>query len=463
MTPDISRRAISLAMFAGVSGALLSRANPSQAAGILAGTLVRTPAELEKAIAKARPGDTIVMANGSWKDTQIVFAGQGLPGTPITLAAQTAGQVLMNGKSNLRIIGEHLVVSGLVFRDGYSPDSEVISFAGGKKSAPSNHCRVTECTIINFNEPDKKSDGGWVNLHGRHNRVDHCHFEGKTNKGVTVAVRFELPNSDENHHSIDHNFFGPRAPFNANGAESIRIGTGAFSTQTSATLVENNLFEGCSGELEIISLKTWGNIIRGNIFLRSAGTVTFRQGRFNLVEGNLFVGSSEADAGGVRIINTDQTVRNNVFVSLRGTDMHSGLSFMNGVPNRTVASYGPVMRGLVENNTFYDVSAFTFGLHADGERSQAPRDSLFRNNLLINCAPSAFIVKSSVEGITFSGNLSNGPALPEKNFGLTVKAMEAPTQFDAWGMPMLKPEFGVGSSMTKAPFERKDVGPSYGH
>jgi poly(beta-D-mannuronate) lyase len=74
------------------------------------------------------PGDSVVLANGVWRDFEIVFTGEGTAAKPITLRAQTAGKVVISGKSNLRIGGRHLVVSGLTFKDGHSPSSEVIAF-----------------------------------------------------------------------------------------------------------------------------------------------------------------------------------------------------------------------------------------------------------------------------------------------------------------------------------------------
>ena len=84
--------------------------------------------EYAAALSQIGAGDTITLANGEWRDFEVVITGQGSAGAPITLTAETPGQVILTGQSNLRIGGEHIVVSGLVFRDGYSPTGEVISF-----------------------------------------------------------------------------------------------------------------------------------------------------------------------------------------------------------------------------------------------------------------------------------------------------------------------------------------------
>ncbi|MEN6343779.1 MAG: chondroitinase-B domain-containing protein [Armatimonadia bacterium] len=60
---------------------------------------VSTQAELDAAIHGARPGDTIVMSAGDWKDTAILFEAEGEPDRPITLRAETPGKTVLCGRS----------------------------------------------------------------------------------------------------------------------------------------------------------------------------------------------------------------------------------------------------------------------------------------------------------------------------------------------------------------------------
>src|SRR5687768_7425657 len=73
---------------------------------------VRDQAAYEWAVKQAQAGDVVVLADGEWRDFQIVFEGQGTADRPLTLTAKTKGRVFITGKSNLRLAGEHLVVSG---------------------------------------------------------------------------------------------------------------------------------------------------------------------------------------------------------------------------------------------------------------------------------------------------------------------------------------------------------------
>ena len=54
---------------------------------------VSSAAQITTAMQTAQPGDTLIMTNGTWTNQQISFAGFGNSTNPITLRAQTPGQV----------------------------------------------------------------------------------------------------------------------------------------------------------------------------------------------------------------------------------------------------------------------------------------------------------------------------------------------------------------------------------
>ena len=116
--------------------------------------LVKDQAEYKEALKGAGPGDVIKLANGTWADFEILFTGKGKKGNPITLTAETKGEVILTGQSNLRLGGEYLEVSGLVFKDGYTPTSEVISFRQDNENLAYNS-RVSEVVIDNYNQPER--------------------------------------------------------------------------------------------------------------------------------------------------------------------------------------------------------------------------------------------------------------------------------------------------------------------
>lgn len=367
--------------------------------------LVKDVTAFNKAVAEAQPGDRIVLANGIWKDTELVFEGKGTAEKPITLTVEEKGKVTFEGLSNLRIAGEYLVVEGLVFKNGYTPTSEVISF---KKNSETlcNNCRVTECVIDNYSNPERFDSDYWVGIYGKNNRFDHNYLAGKRNLGVTLAVRLTSVESQENHHQIDHNYFGHRPVLGSNGGETLRIGTSHHSLTNSNTVVEYNYFNRCNGEQEIVSNKSCQNTFRYNTFYESQGTLTMRHGNETLVESNYFFGNGKSNTGGIRIINEKQKVINNYCEGLTGSRLRGAFVIMNGVPNSPINRYFQVKDSEASNNSFINCNFVQLCAGSDAERSAAPVNSKVTNNLFYNEKKNdVFTVYDDISGITFENNL----------------------------------------------------------
>lgn len=368
-------------------------------------TLVHDVAELNEAVANAQPGDIITLANGVWTNAELVFVGEGLEDKPITLTVETKGKVTLEGQSNIRIGGKYLHVEGLVFRNGHTPTGEVISFKKNKKLL-CHHCRVTECVIDNYNPSERHESDYWVGIYGKNNRFDHNYLVGKRNRGVTLAVRLTSDESLENNHQIDHNFFGYRQTLGSNGGETLRIGTSHHSLKNSKTVVSDNYFERCGGELEIISSKSCQNSYINNTFYECQGTLTMRHGNETVVDNNYFFGNRKANTGGIRIINETQTVTNNYCEGLTGSRFRSALTIMNGVPNSPINRYFQVKDSKASNNLIIDCDHVQFCAGSDGERSAVPVNTEMTNNVIYNTKKDdVFTVYDDVSGIDFEGNI----------------------------------------------------------
>ena len=313
--------------------------------------LVQSAAELHAAFAKAVPGDVIIMKNGVWKDIDIVFKAKGTETAPVTLTAESPGQVIISGASSLRIAGEYLVVNGLNFKNGHSSRNfHLIEFRDGKTHA--NHCRITNIAVSGFNK--KSGTDVWVGFYGRHNRVDHCLFEGKVSQSVLMIVWRSTDEAD--HHRIDHNHFKDMPSIGIGGAIAIRIGDGTHASSSSATVVESNIFENMLGIGKIINIKSSGNTIRGNTFIKASGSISIRHGNHNLIEGNyIFPGLRDNYTGGILVIGEGHIIRNNYIQGTRrrgkaAITLYQGDS--NNYPGK--GSYYPTKNILIENNTLID-------------------------------------------------------------------------------------------------------------
>lgn len=370
---------------------------------------ISSPVEVSALAKKLQPGDTVAIKSGQWADVDLLFAGHGTKEAPITLKAAVPGQVVLTGKSQLRIAGEYLVVEGLHFQEPDTTVSDVIQFRGDSKT-PSSHCRLTDCAMTSTLPQNANAECRWVGLYGRENRLDHCRFEGKTGKGTTVVVW--LNTEGDGRHQLDHNYFGPREKLGKNGGETIRVGDSKTSMMKADCVVEQNVFEKCNGEAECISNKSCGNLYRENTFLEVQGTLTLRHGNDCVVEGNVFLGNNVNGTGGIRIIGEDHQVRGNYLEKLSGDKARAGICFMMGVPDSPLNRYFQVKRARVENNVLVDCKqSFFIGLSDDKNGILPPVESVIRGNTVISPKRSLFVINCSLTGLIFENNRCHGSEL----------------------------------------------------
>ena len=443
--PEMKREArhISKALALMVSTGLSACATLSPA--IAADVLVEDQRAFERAVKSAEPGDAIILAKGEWEDFEILFTGDGEADRPITLRAETKGQVILTGQSNLRLAGQHLVVEGLVFRDGFTPTKSVIEFRRTKGDYAYNSV-VRETVIDGFTNPERYETDFWVLMYGKNNRFEHNHLEGKTNQGVTMAVRLDSEESRENGHVIAHNYFGPRPILGSNGGETLRIGTSHYSLSDSRTIVENNVFDRTNGELEIISVKSGRNELRGNTFLAARGTLTLRHGNNNIIEDNVFLGQGAEHTGGIRVINAGQIVRNNYMEGLTGTRFGGAFTIMNGVPDSPINRYHQVKDAVIEHNSILKSDRIQMGAGSDDERSAVPVDTSFSNNLIARDEEGPiFQVYDDMSGITFEDNLVATPGDPVFETGFTQSTVALTRASNG----LLYPNQGVGAGVSR--------------
>ena len=374
---------------------------------------------------QAAAGDRIVIEDGRYSDVTLKWMGAGAEGKPVRIEAATPGGVKICGASNLRLAGSWIEIAGLHFCEGTSPSGAVVEFRCNGEVA--NDCRLTDCTIDGYNPVRRDAAYSYVLLYGRRNRVDHCTLTGKLNLGVTLIVILDEERNQQNYHRIDHNHFGPRPVYGSNGAETIRVGTSQQAYKSSNTIIEENLFDRCNGEVEVVSIKSSDNIIRKNIFFESEGVLALRHGDRNLVEDNFFIGNGKRNTGGIRIVNAGHTVRRNTLVGIAGTRFFSALALMNAVPNSLPNRYCLVENVEVTDNLFVDCTNIEFGTGKDLERTLAPERVLFARNTILNPTLEApYIAVDKVDGFTFEKNRVQ-LATPFKAAGFQSAKIERPT------------------------------------
>ena len=369
---------------------------------------ITTASELSKL--SLSPGDVVTMANGTWSNQVLSFTGSGSESQPIILRAETQGEVILTGDSRLSIAGEYLTVDGLTFKDGELEGDAVIQFRTSSSSL-ANHCRLTNTAILNYNPWDRGQEYKWVSIYGTYNQVDHCSFVGKDHQGALMVVWI---GDTPNHHRINNNYFADIPELGANGGETIRIGTSSNSMKDSYAVVENNLFENCDGEIEIISNKSCENIYRNNTFLHCEGTLALRHGNRCSIYGNFFFGDLTKDCGGIRVIGEDHKVYNNYLQDLTKDGFRAALSITNGVPDSPLNRYFQVKNAELVNNTVVNCKyPIYIGAGKSDELSLPPQNLKLINNVVadyVGRTSQAVVYNDTPDGITYTNNMIYAPS-----------------------------------------------------
>lgn len=335
------------------------------------------------------PGDVVLLPDATWENQTLTFRGKGTPQKPITLRATNPGRFILTGKSSLTIDGEWLVVEGVSLKNAGIEGADGIALKGSNN-------RLTSSVV------DGSTHKFAVHLYGTRHRVDHCYFANKTSDDPTFQI--EVDPRQPNEHRVDRNHFGYRAPLGRNGGETIRIGYSHQSMSNSRTTVEQNLFERCDGEIEIISSKSGENIYRGNTFRDCDGMLTLRHGDRNIVDGNFFFGGRKPNSGGVRIIGEDHVVTNNYVEGV----MKGAFWITSGVPNSALNQYYVAKRALIAFNTVVDSAGpyldLAAGLGGAG-RTLKPEQITIANNLFVVGPGGRLLQGEEGEGWKWQGNL----------------------------------------------------------
>jgi poly(beta-D-mannuronate) lyase len=338
-------------------------------------TTVNTLAALTSTFSSARPGDTIIVANGryNWGKISLNNIYGNSTSNWIVLKAQTNSGVIFTDSTYLMFSGNRILVNGFKFANGNSGSNAVISFRT-TSSILANYSRLSNIVIDNYNTVDTV-ENEWVGIFGVNNRLDHCNFYNKSNPRSTVVIWYSnatFPDrSVSTYHRIDSNYFKGRSYMGGNGGESIRVGVGNNSRTFGYNVIEYNLFEGLTqAEPEIVSNKSYFNTYRYNTFKNCNGGLTLRMGKYCTVYGNFFINndSTKTESYGVRIIDKGHKVFNNYFEGLLGTS----------------GSLTSIRCPIITYNGTYPSSDSLNPLILNG--AYLPADSaLIANNTIVNC------------------------------------------------------------------------------
>lgn len=369
---------------------------------------VSTNYELNVAISNASAGTTIILANQTWTDVQININKTGTESNPITIKAQTPGNVFFEGRSNISLGGSYIIFEGVIFQNasGLITNGDKIEPIIEFRDTSNNdcvNCIVRNIKIDSYNGTSSQETlkFKWIIIYGEYNEVSYSSFIGKN--GVGSIINDNHNNSTPDYSKIHHNYFADRVPVNndvngLNDQDAIRIGVSTTSLSDSFTEVYDNFFNNWSGEVEIISNKCGSNKYYNNTFRDFQGTLTLRHGNNTEVYGNYFFANNNSFSGGIRVIGEDHKIYNNYIEGVNhrkpsgsASGATGGINVSNGKPNSALNEYYQVKNVQIINNTLVNCDlAIRIGTKVNSALTLAPENLIVANNIMLNSSDSAF-------------------------------------------------------------------------
>ncbi|MCF6240247.1 MAG: T9SS type A sorting domain-containing protein [Bacteroidales bacterium] len=387
-------------------------------------TIVYSQNELNTAISNVNAGDTIIVANNSkpYVDFKINIKFNATQKKPVVIKAETVGNVVLTGNSQINIGGSYIYIEGFSFIGTQPPDELIgdgaINFRYSTSSADwCFNCKIKNISFNGYNQSDnyKTEKFKWVRVYGQDNEITNCSFINKYGLGNCITV--ERPNDIENRHLIHHSYFANRNPVVdsnnkvLNDQDAMRIGYSVTSLSASYTKIYNNYFYNWKGEAEIISNKSSYNEYFNNTFRKCVGTLTLRHGTHCKANNNWFFGENLAQSGGIRVIDSNHQIYNNYFQDLNsgGSKVAGAINLYKGdddfVTGGDLSSYAICENNFIAFNTIVNCDiGFWIGPDVSG-REYAPKNLEIVNNLMSNCNK-AILASSIPEGTnTIKGNI----------------------------------------------------------
>lgn len=350
--------------------------------------------DFKSAAQNGAPGDEIILASGRYEAESITISDvNGTADNPLIIRAEEIGKDTLDAGTyfDLRHCS-YVIIQGFVIN--------ITDKSTTFKIQTCNHIHITQNIIDGVNEPATNDDGGqnssvWISIQSlwsdetglsHDNRIDYNVFKNKHTLGNMIRIDGTNEQFVSQYDVIEHNYFknvGPRAD---NEMETIRIGWSAMSQSDGFCTVQNNLFEECNGDPEIISVKCNKNYIAHNTFRRCQGTLSLRHGNASVIEGNFFLGEYAEGTGGIRIYGSDHVIINNHFEGLTGTQWDAPITLTYGDAdegNTSLSKHFRIERAIIANNTLINnYHGIEVGFDNNGNYNKPPRDCKIAYNII---------------------------------------------------------------------------------
>ncbi len=299
------------------------------------------------------PGDSIIIAKGTYEPWSVIITTVGTVNHPIIIQAETIGKVIFTGDAKqpiFRLSGRYTILNGITFK---SCNVLRVDKSTGMLVELHNaeYCRLTECVFSQNVAKEQYIPLVSVSGKGIYNRIDHCIFIGNAdNQELQVRI---AKDACPKYTLIDYNIFMDKNKVRwqgVNGGECLQIGQdnvllGAFKAHT---IVRENRFIRCKGEAEVISNKSSNNKYVKNYFEDCVGELVMRGGNDCIIDSNVIKGGN----CGIRVNGTGHQITNNSI-----NDVKIAIRLMYGMTSgkKGIGFYIAASNCLIKNNHIENV------------------------------------------------------------------------------------------------------------
>jgi poly(beta-D-mannuronate) lyase len=358
------------------------------------GLSVNTVQDINGRIAAAKPGDSIVIPDGEYRDIRIIANVSGKANAIITIKPQSPGKVIITGQSQIRITGKFVEVRGILFKEVQS-DQEAVLFTGA------TDCILSDCAFIRCGNPKSTfSKIVFIQNASKRNTISRCFFTESISMSISIKASNTNEGTGNTDNTISRNYFSNITRLSDNGQEPVQLGQdqATFGDMSLRTIVEYNLFEHTDGDSEIISNKSSDNVIRYNTFRDCKAELMLRGGSRVRVEGNFIFNCYT----GINIHGDNHTIINNYIENCGNGIRLDASQYTTGtfVNRKESGTYQTASSCLIANNTIVNCKAnglyfshFIGTVHEGNLKDKKPYSNSFINNIIYN--PKASAIKDS--------------------------------------------------------------------
>lgn len=352
--------------------------------------------ELRSAIDAAKPGTHIVVADGVYSVTNIIFVRcRGTARKPIVIEAASIGGAEIAGFNGFELTNPaaYVTIKGFKFTHGTGLEE---SGGGERVTVGADHCRYTR----NIFQLNGQGRGYYLMINGDDTEVDHNSFQNKYTVGQMIIVHGPGERLMAQRTWIHQNIFTNFPDTHRNNCSAIQIGVSGRSLSPAHSLVESNLFLHCRGENENICNKSCDNVYRFNTLGEGCSELSLRHGNDNVVYANFFIGSD-----GIRMFGKRDKIYSNYF-----QDCRRGIHIGNGdgvVPQSKLTAHDRPDGMKIVFNTVVNCRNSVMMAHRD-RNALGATNITFADNIIVG-SNQLFEIDGPITHSTWQGNLFWGP------------------------------------------------------